>query len=62
MLIIKVERGNIDKALKQFKRKTIKTQQMKELRERKDFEKPSETKRNENNKAKYVNKKYGEDE
>lgn len=62
MLIIKVIKGDINRALKQYKSKTIKTRQMSELRDRKEFEKPSETKRKEKNKAKYVQKKYrGED-
>jgi small subunit ribosomal protein S21 len=62
MLIIKVKKGDINRALKQYKSKTIKTRQMRELRDRKEFEKPSETKRKEKNKAKYVQKKYrGED-
>jgi small subunit ribosomal protein S21 len=62
MLIIKVKKGDINRALKQYKSKTIKTRQMRELKERKEFEKPSETRRKEKNKAKYINKKYrGED-
>ncbi len=62
MLIVKVKKGDINRALKQYKSKVIKTRQMKELKERKEFEKPSETKRKEKNKAKYINKKYrGED-
>lgn len=61
MLIIKVEK-NIEKALKQYKSKVIKTHQMSELKDRKEFEKPSKTKRKEKNKAKYIQKKYrGED-
>jgi small subunit ribosomal protein S21 len=62
MLIIKVIKGNINQALKQYKSKTIKTRLLRELKERKEFEKPSETKRKAEAKAKYVNKKYrGED-
>ena len=62
MLIIKVIKGDINRALKQYKSKTIKTRQMSELRDRKEFEKPSKTKRKGKNKAKYVQKKYrGED-
>ena len=62
MLIIKVVKGDINRALKQYKSKTIKTRQMRELKERKEFEKPSETKRKEKAKAEYVNKKYRGDE
>ena len=38
MLITKVENGNIEKALKQYKSKVIKTKQLKELRDRQEFE------------------------
>jgi len=41
MLIIKVEKGNIEKALKSFKYKVNRTGQSKDLRERKDYKKPS---------------------
>ena len=62
MLIIKIIKGDINRALKQYKSKTIKTRQLREIRERKEFEKPSETNRKEKDKAKYVQKKYrGED-
>ena len=37
MLITKVEKGNIEKALRQYKRKTIKTKQMKKLRDNQDI-------------------------
>lgn len=53
MLIIKVENGNIEKALKTLKRKVISTKQTQELRDRKEFTKPSVEKRQMNNKAKY---------
>ena len=41
MLIIPVVKGNIDRALKSFKSKFKKTGTLKELRERKQFIKPS---------------------
>ena len=41
MLIIPVKKGNINRALKQFKRKFRDTQKMKELKERQYFTKPS---------------------
>jgi small subunit ribosomal protein S21 len=50
MLIIKVDNQNIEKALKTLKRKTFATKQLKELRE---YVKPSVTKRSEKSKAKY---------
>jgi small subunit ribosomal protein S21 len=57
MLIVKVQKGNIEKALKKYKSKVIKTRQMREINDRKEFEKPSETRRREINKAKYINEK-----
>lgn len=54
MLIINVENDNIDKALKQYKRKVIKTKQLKKLRDLQDFTKPSVKKRLQLQKAKYI--------
>jgi small subunit ribosomal protein S21 len=55
MLIIPVKDGeNIDRALKRFKRKFDRTKTMKQLRERKQFNKPSVTKRQQLLKAKYI--------
>jgi small subunit ribosomal protein S21 len=55
MLIVKVNQNtNIEKALKLFKSKVIKTKLMSELRNRKQFTKKSVTRRTEINKAKYV--------
>ena len=39
MLITKVENGNIEKALKQYKRKVINTKQIKNLRDQQDYTK-----------------------
>jgi len=58
MLIIEVKDG-IDKALKRYKRKFESTKILKQLRERKEFTKPSIKKRNEIRKAIHVKKKYG---
>ena len=41
MLIVKVERGNLNRALKNFKKKFRNTQVVKEIREREYFKKPS---------------------
>lgn len=60
MLITKVENGNIEKALKQYKSKVIKTKQMKELRDRQEFEKTSVKNRQQKTLAKYVQKKKDE--
>ena len=55
MLIIPVKDGeNIDRALKRYKRKFDRTKTMKNLRNRKQFSKPSVTKRAQNIKAQYV--------
>ena len=57
MLIIEVEKNNIEKALKKYKRKVIKTKQLKNLREDKHFEKKSSKKRKQIAKAKYLESK-----
>ena len=55
MLIIPVKDGeNIDRALKRFKRKFDRTKTMKQLRNRKQFTKPSVSNREQNQKAQYV--------
>jgi small subunit ribosomal protein S21 len=60
MLIIEVkETENIDKALKRYKRKFQSTRLMRELRDRKEFTKPSIKRRSEMLKAAYRQKKYG---
>ena len=41
MLIVKVERGNLNRALKNFKKMFRNTQVVKEIREREYFKKPS---------------------
>ena len=51
MLIIKVQKGNINRALKQFKRKFRDTKVLKELRERKNYTKKSLKRRIEKNEA-----------
>ena len=55
MLIIPIKDGeNIDRALKRYKRKFDKTGTLRALRERKNFTKPSITKRAQMQKAQYV--------
>ena len=51
MLIVKVQKGNINRALKQFKRKFRDTKVLKELRERKNYTKKSLKRRIEKNEA-----------
>lgn len=57
MLIIPVKEGeNIERALKKYKKKFDKTGVVKELRNRKEFEKPSVTKRQQTIRAAYRQK------
>jgi small subunit ribosomal protein S21 len=62
MLIIKLDKNtSIEKALKLYKSKVIKTRQSSELNKRKEFIKPSVKKRNVLAKAKHVQLKYYSD-
>ena len=57
MLIIPIKEGeNIDRALKRFKRKFDRTGAMRQLRSRKQFEKPSVRNRDKMIKAQYIQK------
>ena len=59
MITVKVNKDkNIEKALKEYKSKVIKTRQMSELVNRKVFVKPSVKKRNVLSKAKHVQKNF----
>ena len=62
MLEIPVIKGNINKALKIFKRKFKDTQVLKELRERKNYTKPSAKKRVQKDEAIRKLKKQQDDE
>lgn len=63
MIIVQVKEGeNIEKALKKFKRKFEKTGIIRELRSRKTFEKPSLKRREQRNKAIYVQQMQLRDE
>lgn len=57
MLIIDVKNGNIEKALKELKRKVYKTKQTLELFSRREYLKPSEIKHNRIKKARYIQQK-----
>lgn len=58
MLIIEVkDTENIDRALKRYKRKVQQTRILRELRARKEFQKPSVQRRKEILKAVYKNQK-----
>jgi small subunit ribosomal protein S21 len=62
MLKVKVDKGNIEKALKKYKSKVIKTRQMREINKRREYRKPSEIRREEVKKAIYVQKKRTEED
>ena len=58
MLKVKVKEGeNIEKALRQFKRKCNETKLVKQLRDRKEYGKPSVARRKQKLDAIYKNKK-----
>lgn len=62
MLIIDIKKiGSLDRALKVLKRKVADTKQLQNLRNRKEFEKPSVKRRSEINKAQYIQKKWNAD-
>jgi|TARA_R110000868_G_scaffold229686_2_gene482769 small subunit ribosomal protein S21 len=62
MLKIKVKKGNIERALKDYKSKVIKTRQMRKINDKKEYEKPSVKNRIIKEKAKYIEQKKREDE
>ena len=62
MLIVAVEGGSIEKALKKLKRKWDKNKTMKELRSRKEFIKNTDRKRAAKSRAIYIEKKYKSEE
>ena len=62
MLKIPVIKGNINKALKQFKRKFKKTGIIKEIRKKQQYIKPSLRKKIEKEKAIFKSKKQQNDE
>jgi small subunit ribosomal protein S21 len=62
MLKVNVKKGNIERALKEMKSKFIKTKVARECRKRESFTKPSVIRREEVNKAKYVQKNRTEED
>lgn len=63
MIVVPVKEGeNIERALKKFKRKAEKTGVIKEVRNRKQYDKPSVVKRIKMQHAVYVNKLRQEEE
>lgn len=61
MLIVPVKKGNIERALKNLKKKVRNTKQKEELYSRKEYVKPSVNKRREKKKAIYKQSKNGVD-
>lgn len=62
MLIVNIKGSDsLERALKILKRKVADTKQLQNLRNRKEFEKPSVKRRSEINKAKYIQKKWDAD-
>lgn len=62
MLVINIkDNESIDRALKNYKRKVQRTNQLKQLRSRKHFTKPSVTRREEVLKATYIEQKYADE-
>jgi small subunit ribosomal protein S21 len=57
MIIIPCKGNKIETALKKYRQKIDKLGQINELRSRKEFEKPSVSKRKVKQKAKYLNRK-----
>ena len=62
MIKVKVKRGNIERALKEYKGKIIRTRQMREINDRKEYEKPSVRNRKVKQKGEYREKKRRENE
>jgi ribosomal protein S21 len=60
MLIITVDKGDIEKSLKKFKSKVLKTKMIKELQDTKEYKKKSDMKRQILNNAIYKNSKNTE--
>lgn len=61
MIIVEVDsKGGIERALKKYKRKYNNLKIGKEIRARKEFQKPSEKRRAEMLKAKYIEQKKNE--
>lgn len=62
MLKVNVKDGNIERALKQLKKKVRNTKQRDRLNDLREYTKPSVEKREELKKAQYIQKKRNEDD
>lgn len=61
MLKVEVKKGNIERALKEYKSKVIKTRQMTELNDRREYEKPSVANRKQKKKGIYKQKRKNDE-
>jgi len=62
MLIVKVDKGGIERAIKKLRSKVRNVKQLRILRENKEFVKPSEKKRLKKQKAIYIQRLKDENE
>lgn len=62
MLIVKVDNGGIDKAIKKLRNKIKNTKQINLLRDRQEYTKPSVKKRLQKQKAKHIQKLKDQEE
>ena len=56
MLVVEVKNDNVEKAIRKLRKKVIQTKQLKNLKERKEYTKKSVKRRNEIQKASYIQK------
>jgi len=61
MLVVEVKNGNVEKAIRKLRKKVTQTKQLKNLKEKKEYTKKSVKRRNEIQKASYIQKKHGDD-
>jgi len=62
MLIVEVRHGKIEKALKMMRRKVIKTKLIPTIRQKRNYIKKSEKRREEIKKAKYLQWKFDQED
>jgi small subunit ribosomal protein S21 len=60
MLKVEVKKNNLERAIKELRKKVIQTQLIKQCMDRREYTKPSVERRQEIQKASYKQKKYGE--
>jgi small subunit ribosomal protein S21 len=63
MIVIQIKKGeNIERALKRYKYKVLKTKQLEMLKENREFTKPSVKRRKQKQKARYKQLKKGSED